>query len=558
MLSRLKQLIFPVSGEVASTKLLLDHLKVNVSLTTLTTEMESHPDFPGILSVSDILSKFGVENLLAKFDAEQLPQLPAPFLTQISGHDGVGTYFTVVRKIDARQVNYYDRETRSWENTATEDFRKNYMGLVLLAEAGEHAGEADYRQHVKAEKRQLILQYAKLFALPFIGLLAMAAAFFREGWSALLPVAFTLTTILGAMAGFLLLWYETDQYNPLLQQICTAGKKVNCGAVVHSKASKIAGISWSIIGTSYFTGSLLFMLFSGITGAQALLIMSVVSVLAAPYTLFSVYYQWRVAKQWCLLCLSVQFILLVQLLIPMAGKWHTLAPVTSVTPFTGITFLLSFFLPFLVITQLVPAFRSSKEARQNKMKFNQLKHNQQIFEALLAKQKAVEESTAGLGITLGNPDARIKLIKVCNPYCGPCSKAHTPVEELLHGSDNLQVQIIFTATNKEDDHRSLPVKHFLAVAENGDNRQIKEVLDGWYLSPTKDYQQFSGKYALPDGAMARQGKKVEAMRSWCDRAGIKATPTFFLSMPSADATTTVLYQLPDIYQIKDLKYILNT
>ncbi|QJB30647.1 thioredoxin domain-containing protein [Chitinophaga oryzae] len=553
----MKQLIFPVSGEVASTKLLLDHLKVKVSLTTLATEMESHPDFPGILSVSDILSKFGVENLLAKFDAEQLPQLPAPFLTQISSHDGIGVYFTVVRKIDERQVTYYDKETRSWKTAATENFQKNYMGLVLLAEAGEHAGEADYQQHINAEKRQLTLQYAKLFILPFISLLAMAAALFLEGWNALLPVGFTLTAVLGAMVGFLLLWYETDQYNPLLQQICTAGKKVNCGAVVHSKASKIAGISWSIIGTSYFTGSLLFMLFSGITSVQSLLVMSGLTVLAAPYTIFSVYYQWKVAKQWCLLCLSVQFILLLQLLIPIAGKWHTLAPLSSITLFTGISFALSYLLPFLVITQLMPAFRASREARQNKMKFNQLKHNQQIFEALLAKQKAVEESTTGLGITLGNPDARIKLVKVCNPYCGPCSKAHAPVEELLHGSDDLQVQIIFTATNKEDDHRSLPVKHFLAVAESGDNRQLKEVLDGWYLSPTKDYRQFSGKYMLPDGAMARQGKKVEAMRSWCDRAGIKATPTFFLSMPSADQTTTALYQLPDIYQIKDLKYILN-
>lgn len=557
MLSRLKQLIFPVSGEVASTKLLLDHLKVKVSLTTLATEMESHPDFPGILSVSDILSKFGVENLLAKFDAEQLPQLPAPFLTQISSHDGISVYFTVVRKIDERQVTYYDKETRSWKTAATENFQKNYMGLVLLAEAGEHAGEADYQQHINAEKRQLTLQYAKLFILPFISLLAMAAALFLEGWNALLPVGFTLTAVLGAMVGFLLLWYETDQYNPLLQQICTAGKKVNCGAVVHSKASKIAGISWSIIGTSYFTGSLLFMLFSGITSVQSLLVMSGLTVLAAPYTIFSVYYQWKVAKQWCLLCLSVQFILLLQLLIPIAGKWHTLAPLSSITLFTGISFALSYLLPFLVITQLMPAFRASREARQNKMKFNQLKHNQQIFEALLAKQKAVEESTTGLGITLGNPDARIKLVKVCNPYCGPCSKAHAPIEELLHGSNDLQVQIIFTATNKEDDHRSLPVKHFLAVAESGDNRQLKEVLDGWYLSPTKDYRQFSGKYMLPDGAMARQGKKVEAMRSWCDRAGIKATPTFFLSMPSADQTTTALYQLPDIYQIKDLKYILN-
>ncbi|HEY2722735.1 MAG TPA: hypothetical protein VGI82_13465 [Chitinophagaceae bacterium] len=34
------------------------------------------------------------------------------------------------------------------------------------------------------------------------------------------------------------------------------------------------------------------------------------NIFALPYTLFSVYYQWKVAKQWCILCLAVQGLLL--------------------------------------------------------------------------------------------------------------------------------------------------------------------------------------------------------------------------------------------------------
>lgn len=39
----------------------------------------------------------------------------------------------------------------------------------------------------------------------------------------------------------LLLWHEIDKNNPLLRQICSGGKKVNCDAVLSSKASKVFG-----------------------------------------------------------------------------------------------------------------------------------------------------------------------------------------------------------------------------------------------------------------------------------------------------------------------------
>jgi protein-disulfide isomerase len=95
-----------------------------------------------------------------------------------------------------------------------------------------------------------------------------------------------------------------------------------------------------------------------------------------------------------------------------------------------------------------------------------LRHNPQIFNALLAKQKVVTESTEGLGIILGNPNATNKIIKVCNPYCGPCARAHIPMEELLNNNPDVQIQIIFTATNKEGDVRASPVRHLLDIYEN--------------------------------------------------------------------------------------------
>ena len=60
-----------------------------------------------------------------------------------------------------------------------------------------------------------------------------------------------------------------------------------------------------------------------------------------------------------------------------------------------------------------------------------VKFNTEIFDTLLKKQKQITLPTEGIGIDLGNPEATNTLIKVCNPYCGPCANAHSKIKKLL-------------------------------------------------------------------------------------------------------------------------------
>jgi protein-disulfide isomerase len=268
--------------------------------------------------------------------------------------------------------------------------------------------------------------------------------------------------------------------------------------------------------------------------------------------IFSVYYQWRVAKQWCLLCLCVQGLLVLQLATTLLGGWHTLLSFNTIEPGLIISTLTALVVPFIVTTLLIPAFQKAKEGKQTSNELQRLKHNQEIFEALLQKQKMVAHVPDGLGITLGNPNASYKLIKVCNPYCGPCAKAHQPMEDLLENNPDVQVQILFTATNSEGDMKAPPVKHLLAIAEKNEEPMVKQALDDWYLAEKKDYEIFAAKYPM-NGELKQQNAKIEAMKNWCDTTGIEFTPTFFVSMPN-DTNETVYYQLPSIYSVIDLKY----
>jgi uncharacterized membrane protein len=536
-----KRLFEPRSNSPEITKLLLQELNVPVTATTIAKELEEHPNYNSLLSISDVLNRFGVENLAARFEGDKLFALPTPFIVQLRGINGGADNFTIVKKAEGDSVFYFNPTAHKWNYSNRNNFLTLYKGVVLLTEAGESSGEKDFVKNLKVERRKRRQSIFTMLFIPLLLCVAGGMSILQYGVSILPSVIYGLLSLVGASIGFLLLWYELDQHNPALQQICSAGKKINCGAVLQSGAAKIAGISWSVIGFTYFMGSLLLLLFAGFNNPQVLFVLSSFTLLASPYVFFSIYYQWRVAKQWCVLCLCVQVLLVLQLVTVLASGW-SININTELIP----AIFLAYGLPFILSTMLLPVFKKAKESKDNINLLQRLKHNSQIFDALLSKQKQIIASTVGLGITLGNPDAPHKIIKVCNPYCGPCAKAHAPMEALLENNPNVQVQIIFTARNI--DESATPAKHLLAIAaQNIDNEDaVKKGLDDWYLSTSKSYEQFAAKYPM-NGELIQQEHKIDAMSQWCHETGISFTPTFFVNG----------YQLPDIYTVEDLKYFLT-
>jgi hypothetical protein len=151
-----------------------------------------------------------------------------------------------------------------------------------------------------------------------------------------------------------------------------------------------------------------------------------------------------------------------------------------------------------------------------------------------------------LGIFLGNINATHKIVKICNPYCGPCGKAHAIIDSLLNNNPNIQIQIIFTASMDENDIRKKPVKHLLAIAAKGDEQLTKQALDDWYLMEIKNYDAFARKYPMEE-ELKEVEENIREMSNWCSSNEIKATPTFFING----------HRLPPSYTPLDLKYFLS-
>ena len=179
-----------------------------------------------------------------------------------------------------------------------------------------------------------------------------------------------------------------------------------------------------------------------------------------------------------------------------------------------------------------------------KRSINRIKRNPIVFNSLLSKTRKINNNTDGLGITFNKNNSKYKVIKVCNPYCGPCAKAHPILEELVQ-KGQINLQMLFTAKNDGKDLKAKPVKHFLAIAGRNDPKRTQKALDDWYNAPIKDYEAFSQKYPL-NGELEQQGEKIEAMRQWCDIQKITHTPTLFING----------HELPREYSLEDLKEVL--
>jgi uncharacterized membrane protein len=517
---------------------LFKKLNIPVTRSSLQTTLENHPDYPSLLSIHDTLQDFKLGTSAVLADKDQLFNLPRPFIGHIDEQQGGA--FALVYHVDEHHVHYFNGHGNKKEIKEPIDaFRERWSGNSILVEKTPAAGELHYAK----ARREELLASSRVPAIFIVLLVAAVLAIFTATGSLVLPFATMLVLcLLGLLTCSLLIVYEVDKSNTLVQKICTASERTNCGAVLHSKGAQIMGIPWSLIGLSYFGSTTLLL---SLAGTVALPIISVSSLLVAPYIIYSIYYQWRVVKQWCTLCLMVQAVLVLLALVSifLLSPFHwTLITYQASPAMLILAVLLPVAISWLYYPKLIEASKYKKKDRE----LRRLKTSPKIFKALVSNQPRFFREPVGQGIWLGNTQAAVTITKVCNPFCGPCAQAHEMLEAVIHENSQVKLQVIFLVPNGNDT-RSLVVKHFLALQETGDINQVKRAMDSWYGPDGKSYETLAAAFPVNEIMLEKQGRHLDEMYDWCKEQEIQFTPTLFING----------YQLPEIYQPGDLKYFLR-
>jgi len=515
----------------------VSELAIPVTAKSISEQLEKHPDYYSLLAFSDVLDNFNIPNSAYKVPHDDLAEVPVPFIAFLTDKT-----YAVVTQMDDKQVTLSNHR---WHNKvfAKNDFMRMYGRSVLVAEPTAKPGEAGYAEKRRAEKLQSLPVPMALITLAIIFVAALAlhpSVITSLSLQADLLILFKTT---GLAATILLLIQSMDANNPLIQRLCGADNDKNCNAILSSSAAKIWGLSWSEVGFFYFAGTWLALLLN-IHNGGIIQLLTLLNLTALPYTVYSVYYQWRVAKQWCIFCCAVQGVLWLEFFAFLPVLLHGLnAPTLNNLAHFAMAMLLPVALWVLIKPYLLQLTKVGPLTKQ----LRSFKYNSDMFLATLKQQPKYATPDDDWSLVLGNVEADNIITMVASPYCQPCAKAHLLIDDALNDNSNIQVRIVFVGDNTgEKDDKGRVQRHFMALNQLADKTIIKNALHHWYNDKQKDYDTWAKAYPVNLDNTATIDK-LKKQKAWCDLAEIKATPTLLLNG----------YKLPPAYKVNDLKYMLG-
>lgn len=515
--------------------LLVKELDIPVTSQAIENEIAKHPEHESLLAISELLNHWRIPNGAYNVSFEELAQVPVPFIAYFTDNE-----FAVVTRLTETEATVSNDR---WKNHTMkiEKFKKKYNGSVLIAEKDAESGEMDYNRKHRQElvnSLRMPFFYALSGMLALLFLLAHTSYISAFGWQTGL---LTLFKTAGVATAVLLLIQSIDANNPLISKLCSGGNKTDCNAILSSKAAKITDeLSWSEAGFFYFAGTWLVLLFNSnhVAIIQSLAILNIVSL---PYTFYSIYFQWRVAKQWCVFCCTVQALLWLEFFAFLPSLMHGVqAPDFRewISLATGMA------LPVLGWMLLKPYLMQGKKLEMLKYQLRDFKYNTNLFKTLLKDEKEYILPAEEDSIVIGNREAEHVITMVSNPYCQPCSRAHKTLDEWLAGRDDIKMQVVFSTPPDEMDDRTQVAKHLMSIQKFQDDVSLHHAMNDWYEQKQKDYDAWTKSYPVKEKADCSQA--LEVQREWCKTTEITGTPTIFINGR----------KLPNNYQLEDIRYFL--
>lgn len=503
----------------------LELLNVKHTKTYSNTLFNEHPHKYNLLGVSKMLSEYNIENAATRIEDKEMNlfNIETPFVAPFGGD------FVTIREVTADNV----RLTRNGKDISIlpQEFNKSWSGVVLLAEKNNTSIELNYKENKRAELLNIGQKCILGFLILITGLFAYVSnsLYHNPGLTLVLAI-----NMIGMYIGYLLVQKQMHIHSTYADKICSLFQQSDCNSVLESKAAKFLGvIGWSEVGLGYFISNVFLVLFF----PRLISYLALINIFALPYTVWSVWYQKFKAKQWCPLCLIVQILFWAMFAVNLIFGFIAV-PVISADTLLLIACIYG--IPFLLINISVPKLSEGTKVEQIKQEINSIKANDEVFLSLLKQQPHYEVERSTSAILLGNPDADILVTILSNPHCGPCSRMHERVENIIEHTDNLCIQYIYSSF--EEDLNSSN-KFMIAVYLNKRLKDVKEIYAEWFEKGKFSKEDFFSKHGvnIEDEAVEKEFRKHE---SWIAETGLRATPTILVNG----------YKLPDNYKIEDLRF----
>ncbi len=501
---------------------------INLSLDYFRERLESHPQYPSLISLTDILDEFTVENYALSISKEkEWRRLDFPFLAHIISGNGL---------VDFEIITEIPNES---------EFLNKWTGIVLLLGNQKTIKHKEHNDKYKEEK----LEKSITLSITLV-LLCVLVVNQLLNFETVVFIHFMLSLI-GFGLSYLIISNSLGLKSNIGDLFCKI-EEVGCNKVLNSRLGKFGGnTGLGDIVAVFFASIIIYLSFTNdLVAAESLLLLLVVLTPALVFTPISIIYQWQL-KSWCRLCLAVVLLIWIQY---ASLLWYFFVSgtyslnISRISPETYVLFGVSLSLAAIWLI-IKPLIIQNKEVLSQRIRIRKWRQNPDWFNALLPLHKQIDDSYWEKEIKYGNPNGVLQIIVVSNPYCEFCSIAHSELNTILEKHPNdIGVRIRFAIKSFDiEDENYKAVFQILRCYENFvwknksdmHNLDIKNIIDHWY-----QYKNLSKwKFDLHDRTNYEDiDKLVKKSINWSNNMGITQTPAFFING----------YEMPNPHTFKDL------
>lgn len=489
-----------------------------------------HPHRNNMYGLKKILEVYGVNTVGIRIESKNLSTLNFPCILHTHGD------FVIGLDITDEKITYmlHGKKTEVEHDV----FKQTWTGNALVVSETTEAVEPDLKNH----EREEILSKAKLYSIP--ALLALAFLVGLANNVAIGSLSFVylpelLLCVMGMAVCAMLMQKQLFNKSKYGDRVCSLFHHADCNSVLDGPKAKVFGISWSEIGLGFFIANTLLTAIL----PEHFFFIAVINWIAMVYGVWSIYYQWKVAKNWCVLCVLVQVIIW---LFGILSVWLCIskADTLSFSMVGGCYVSITYMIGIMAVHHFASSYSAEKERINAVQRYRALKANTTVAKALIEKQDYYETTLDDSSVLFGNRDAKMRLTILSNPHCNPCARMHERVDKLLDScGEDICVQYIFSSFNEQLEDSS---RYLISCYDPANLQSSRERFSKWYAGEKNNHENIV-KECSDQIHNDEVEKELSKHKEWRKRTNLVATPTILVNG----------FELPDEYEIEDLTMIVD-
>ena len=473
----------------------------------------SHPNYPSLYAVTDTLDMLQVENVAAQVPKEQFSALPDSFLAVVSND------IVLVRRL-SQEVNI-ETEKEGKKKLSFDTFLTQWSGVVVAIEPNE-----------VIQKERLPLLNNGYIGLGIL-LLALFGLTFREfSFPSLLTF---LCSSIGFILSVVIIDEKINKTEGVISKICSFNEHTSCDSVIKSESSRLTKwLDFSDLPILFFgTSTVLLQL-----APASYTIVNFLSVLSLPMVGYSIWLQKAKLGKWCVLCLGISLLLVLQSLLFVGFTKDFSFNYLVLVQASAIVFLVWFFIKPILYRKV-----ALEKENVTLLKF---KRNFSIFSSLRKPVLDVGVLHSIPTIILGNKEALVRIDLILSPSCGHCHTAFSQAIDLLQQfPDKLQVGIYYNLNTDNLDNPYLIVAKTILQLHKEHPKMAEAALMDWHIHgmSLKDWK---AKWTISMIDYEVE-ENLRSEYTWCMKNDFNYTPIKLVN--------GLIY--PDEYELQELKYFIS-